>query len=112
MTDSPAPHRIAGIPKDGVATAAANVERVNLALAAQAGLPDGPNVGPSPQEHLAAQGRVGATRPSAATDTGASPASEPPQSPEPEASPEEQELVDEQINSDRQASKNTDPSMP
>ena len=61
-------------------------------------LPDGPNVGPSPYEHLAAQGvKMPPQTP---------PANEPPPK---EVDPAEQELVDEQREHDRKASEQTSP---
>lgn len=112
MADNPASHRASDTPKEGSETSAADVERANRVLAEQAGLRDGPNAGPSPQEHLAAQGRARSVEPSVGTKAGARPANEPPLDVNPEVSPEEEELVDEQINRDRQTSKKTDPSAP
>lgn len=112
MADNPASHRASDTPKEGSETSAADVERANRVLAEQAGLRDGPNAGPSPQEHLAAQGLSGSAEPSVGTQAGVSPTSEPQRDVEREVSAEEQELVDEQINRDRQTSKTTDPSAP
>lgn len=92
---------------------AAGVEQANEAVADQAGVPDGPNVGPSPREHLAAQGKAEPEQRRAsgggAADTGTD---DPARAATAEVSPEEQELVDEQAQRDREASKKADPSSP
>ncbi len=111
MADNDFSPQAADMAKDGTATAATDVVRANQEQAAQAGLPDGPNVGPSPQEHRAAQGIVEAPAPSEGTGAGTSSACASPQRTDPEGSPEEQELVDEQLRRDRQASKSTDSSV-
>ena len=87
------------------------VEQANKAVADQAGVPDGPNVGPSPKEHLAAQGKVDAAqRPPSGAGAAGTGARDTSTAAAPEASPEEQELVDEQIQRDREASRKADPS--
>lgn len=112
MADSRTPHSATRRVDEGTPSARVDVERANRALAAQAGLPDGPNAGPSPHEHQVAQGPVAAAGTAGAT-ADADRVGELPQEPEPEAeaeaSPEEQELVDEQRGRDRDASRKADP---
>ena len=94
-------------------------------LAHQASIPDGPNVAPSPLEHLAAQGQVtgpegaksgatpsgtgtvtppGAPRPSSELPPAESSAGDAPVEP---VDPAEQALVDEQLGRDREAAQHT-----
>lgn len=91
--------------------AGTGVAQANEALADRAGLPDGPNVAPSPREHLAAQGQLPPSMPQAGPDAGV-PQPAPPDDDLPGTSPEEQELVDEQQARDREASRKVDPAPP
>ena len=93
----------------GHAASQAVVRESEKLLAHQASIPDGPNVAPSPLEHLAAQGQVtvtptGAPRPSSGLPPAESSAGDAPVEP---VDPVEQALVDEQLGRDREVAQHT-----
>lgn len=104
-------HNAGGNPESSSAASGQDAVRASEKLIADAtSIPDGPNVAPSPLEHLAAQGKVAAPAPSntagtARTGVESSAGKEPV---EPVA-PSEQPLVDEQLARDSAASEKTSP---